>query len=86
MAIVIVPIEGIEIGVTTQELSGSNITITGIEVGGDGTVPNPMAGWFHTKEEKSPQENEDRLNYLAKEISLNAPHRTIKANTRPSAR
>ena len=46
----------------------------------------PQAGWFHTRKEKYRQKNEDRLNYLAKEISLNAPHRTIKANTRPSER
>jgi len=42
------------------------------------------AGWFHTRKEKLSEKNEERLNYLAKEISLNAPHRTIKANTRPS--
>ena len=42
MAIIIVPIECVEIGMTTQRLSGANITIAGIEVGGDGTVPNPM--------------------------------------------
>ena len=42
-------------------------------------LPSLGAGWFHT-----PEKNEDRLSYLAKESSLNAPHRTIKANTRPS--
>ena len=42
MAIVVVAIEGVEISMTAQGLSGSNITITGIEVGGDGTVSDAM--------------------------------------------
>ena len=42
MAIVIVAIESVEISVTTQSLSGSNITVAGIQVSGDGTVSDPM--------------------------------------------
>ena len=42
MAVIIVAIECIEISMTTQGLSGSNITVAGIEVRCDGTVPNPM--------------------------------------------
>ena len=42
MAIIIVAIESIEIGMATQTLSGSNISIAGIEVGGDGTVSDAM--------------------------------------------
>ena len=42
MAVIIVAIESIEVGMTTQGLSGSKITVTGIEVRCDGTVPNPM--------------------------------------------
>ena len=59
-------------------------------IGDDESQYRPLfcrgTGWFHPRTEKYRQKNEDRLNYLAKEISLNAPHRTIKANTRPSER
>ena len=46
-----------------------------------GLPPNPQFWQSGFIQEKK---NEDRLSYLAKETSLNAPHRTIKANTRPS--
>ena len=42
MTIIVVPIEGIKISMTTQGLSRSNITVAGIQVSGDGTVPNPV--------------------------------------------
>jgi hypothetical protein len=42
MTIIVVAIQSVEIGMTAQSLSGSNITVTGIEVGGDGTMPDPM--------------------------------------------
>ena len=42
MTIIVVAIEGIEIGMTAQGLSGSNITVAGIKVGCNGTVSNPM--------------------------------------------
>ena len=42
MTVIVVAIESIEVGVTTQGLSGSNITVASIEVRCDGTVPNPM--------------------------------------------
>ena len=38
----VVAIECIEVGVTAQSLSGSNITVAGIEGGCDGTVSNPV--------------------------------------------
>ena len=42
MAVIIVAIEGVEIGVTTQALSRANITVASIEIGGDRTVPDSM--------------------------------------------
>ena len=38
MTVIIVTIEGVEIGMTTQGLSSSNITVAGIKVGCNGTV------------------------------------------------
>ena len=42
MTIIIVAIESVEIGMTTQALSRANISIAGIEVGSDGTMPDSM--------------------------------------------
>ena len=42
MTVIIVTIEGVEIGMTTQGLSGSNITVAGTEVGCNGTVSDSM--------------------------------------------
>ena len=53
MTIIIVPIQSIKIGMATQGLSGSNITVTSVQVSGDGTVSDSMgrnypidSGWF----------------------------------------
>ncbi len=38
MAVIIVAIEGVEISMTAQALSGTKISIAGIQIGGDGTM------------------------------------------------
>lgn len=42
MTIIIIAIESVEIGMTAQSLSGTNISIAGIQVGCDGTVSDSM--------------------------------------------
>ena len=44
MAIIVVASQGIEVSMTAQSLSGEDIPIAGIEVGGDGTVADAVGG------------------------------------------
>ena len=74
MTIIVVPIEGIEIGMTTQSLSCSNITVAGIEVSGDGTVPDPMGRDYLIDPRCFAKLSHQAINSAAiKSMSLTAP-------------
>ena len=79
MAIIIVAIQSVEIGMATQALSGSKITIAGIEVGSDGTMPDSMGRDYLIDSGRSTKLSHQAINSTAVEsMSLSASIQTGK--------